>query len=269
MLVNGVPITQVYLENRGFRSTLPIENISRVEVIRGPGSAIYGANAFAGVINVITKNANEINGTQDGGACRILRYPACLVAPRKPLGRDECCIYNGVAALRRRQRTHYSIRRPDRFSTRSTATSASLAPGPPTPDKNAWTCTLNYQKGTGDFTYGIGGNTTSASAPASAWRWTLPEAASTNNYYTDLVYHNPTLDKNWDFTTRLVYEDFKQSTYVHLFPPGASYLPIGQNGKRRQPSTRAPHQFHGWFNRNARRTRAQCTIPSKLILQRI
>jgi iron complex outermembrane receptor protein len=46
---------------------LPIENIERVEVIRGPGSALYGADAFAGVINIITKKAKDIDGTVIGG----------------------------------------------------------------------------------------------------------------------------------------------------------------------------------------------------------
>ncbi|MDH4028843.1 MAG: TonB-dependent receptor plug domain-containing protein, partial [Nitrospirota bacterium] len=38
--------------------------IKRVEVIRGPGSALYGANAFVGVINVVTKKPEDINGLQ-------------------------------------------------------------------------------------------------------------------------------------------------------------------------------------------------------------
>lgn len=42
----------------------PIHNIQRVEVIRGPGSALYGADAFAGVVNIITltdeQNDNRI-----------------------------------------------------------------------------------------------------------------------------------------------------------------------------------------------------------------
>ncbi len=46
---------------------LPIEDIQRVEVIRGPGSALYGADAFAGVINIITKKAKDIDGTVIGG----------------------------------------------------------------------------------------------------------------------------------------------------------------------------------------------------------
>lgn len=40
--------------------------ISRVEVIRGPGSAVHGADAFAGSINTITNDGQEIDGTQGG-----------------------------------------------------------------------------------------------------------------------------------------------------------------------------------------------------------
>ncbi|MCP4350618.1 MAG: TonB-dependent receptor [Desulfobacterales bacterium] len=43
---------------------LMAEDIKRLEVVRGPGSALYGANAFVGVINVITKKAEDIDGQQ-------------------------------------------------------------------------------------------------------------------------------------------------------------------------------------------------------------
>ncbi|NQU08768.1 MAG: TonB-dependent receptor [Candidatus Abyssubacteria bacterium] len=44
---------------------LPIvlEEIERIEIIRGPGSALYGANAFSGVINLITKTPEQAMGT--------------------------------------------------------------------------------------------------------------------------------------------------------------------------------------------------------------
>lgn len=40
-----------------------LEDIERIEVIRGPGAAIWGSNAVNGVINVITKQAKDTRGT--------------------------------------------------------------------------------------------------------------------------------------------------------------------------------------------------------------
>lgn len=43
------------------------KNIKQVEVIRGPGSALYGSNAFAAVINIITDNTLNQSGVEIGG----------------------------------------------------------------------------------------------------------------------------------------------------------------------------------------------------------
>lgn len=67
MLLNGVPLTTLFVGNRGLGwGDMPVENIARIEVIRGPGSALYGADAFSGVINVITKAAADVGGTDLG-----------------------------------------------------------------------------------------------------------------------------------------------------------------------------------------------------------
>jgi iron complex outermembrane receptor protein len=41
---------------------MPLEDIDRIEVIRGPGGSVWGANAVNGVINIITKKAGETRG---------------------------------------------------------------------------------------------------------------------------------------------------------------------------------------------------------------
>ncbi len=46
---------------------LPLENIDRIEVIRGPGGTIWGPNGANGVINIITKKASETPGTMATG----------------------------------------------------------------------------------------------------------------------------------------------------------------------------------------------------------
>ncbi|HEY0051839.1 MAG TPA: TonB-dependent receptor, partial [Caulobacteraceae bacterium] len=44
--------------------SVPIETIERIEVVSGPGGALYGANAVNGVINIITRSSADTQGTQ-------------------------------------------------------------------------------------------------------------------------------------------------------------------------------------------------------------
>lgn len=48
----------------GTEAALDVALIDRVEIIRGPGSSLYGANAFLGVINVITKRGRNLRGAE-------------------------------------------------------------------------------------------------------------------------------------------------------------------------------------------------------------
>ena len=59
LLLNGRPIRDSgnSSANQDLYSSFPIETIKQIEIIRGPGSVLYGTNAFAGVINLITKKA--------------------------------------------------------------------------------------------------------------------------------------------------------------------------------------------------------------------
>ncbi len=67
LLQNGVPMTSVFVGDRGnFWGGMSVDNVERIEIIRGPGSALYGADAFAGVINVITRSPDDFSGSEAG-----------------------------------------------------------------------------------------------------------------------------------------------------------------------------------------------------------
>lgn len=65
-MLNGHPLDH-NLNNAGsvwVYDDLPVDTVKRIEVVRGPGSALYGANAFLAVINIITLTAKDLNGFQ-------------------------------------------------------------------------------------------------------------------------------------------------------------------------------------------------------------
>ncbi|MGY6275018.1 TonB-dependent receptor plug domain-containing protein [Methylomonas sp. MgM2] len=67
LLVNGIPLRNIAIGGMPLAWTMPVKNITHIEIIRGPGSMLYGSDATTGVINIITKAGNEINGGYVGG----------------------------------------------------------------------------------------------------------------------------------------------------------------------------------------------------------
>ncbi len=59
VMVNGVVDNHLWSQHAMLSRQYPISNIERVEVLYGPASVLYGANAFLGIINIITKNADD------------------------------------------------------------------------------------------------------------------------------------------------------------------------------------------------------------------
>ncbi|MBM4319012.1 MAG: hypothetical protein FJ125_03415 [Deltaproteobacteria bacterium] len=66
LLVDGVPWRDAVYGWAWIDRYLTLANVRQIEVIRGPGSAMYGSNAFAGVINIITRRGEHLRGTQAG-----------------------------------------------------------------------------------------------------------------------------------------------------------------------------------------------------------
>lgn len=68
LLIDGIPLQTTLNGGRHTRLVWPLNNIKRIEVIRGPGSAVFGSDAFSGVINVISKGALDIDGVELGAS---------------------------------------------------------------------------------------------------------------------------------------------------------------------------------------------------------
>lgn len=67
VMIDGVRRQSIYFGSaENIWSNFQLSNIARVEVIRGPGSALYGADAFSAVISITTINAAEMSGVQLG-----------------------------------------------------------------------------------------------------------------------------------------------------------------------------------------------------------
>jgi outer membrane receptor for ferrienterochelin and colicins len=61
ILINGRPVREAMAGgwNYPVYGAFPVDMISRIEVVRGPGSVLYGTNAMLGVINIITKKGGD------------------------------------------------------------------------------------------------------------------------------------------------------------------------------------------------------------------
>lgn len=64
ILINGEPIIG---KNAGVvdLSRIVVNNIKRVEIVKGPVSCLYGSDAIGGVINIITEDVGKLKNTVD------------------------------------------------------------------------------------------------------------------------------------------------------------------------------------------------------------
>lgn len=65
LMVDGVEHNILYTQQMMIAQDFPLTIIERVEVLYGPASAVYGPNAFSGVINVITKKTTGLEAFDD------------------------------------------------------------------------------------------------------------------------------------------------------------------------------------------------------------
>jgi|JI10StandDraft_1071094.scaffolds.fasta_scaffold15143_2 vitamin B12 transporter len=78
ILINGIKISDAQTGHHSLNLPIDVDNIERIEVLKGPAARIFGQNAFAGAINIITKNPDKafiklqaIGGSNGLGGFRI------------------------------------------------------------------------------------------------------------------------------------------------------------------------------------------------------
>ncbi len=220
VLINGVPVTNLVFGNRGQGwAGMPVESISRIEVIRGPGSAVYGADAFAGTINIITKNAQEVDGLEVGASAGSFdEHRAWLLYGGQLAGWD---IAFSLEALDTDGQDEKIAVDAQTGLDALMGTRASLAPGGVSlgrentdirfemTQKN-WKLRLGYQERRDG---GVGAGAAQALDPVGT--------GESKRFNADVTYHNVMLAEDWDVTATLSYFDVSTKTDLVLFPPGA------------------------------------------------
>jgi len=220
LLINGVPMTNLYLGNWGQAfGNIPVESIERIEVIRGPGSAVFGADAFAGVINILTKDLAETEDTQYG-----IRAGSFNTA--------DLWIQNGQKYGDLNLFTSLEFRRTDGQSEiinvdRQTAldqifnTSASLAPGPVNTGVK-WLDArfdMGYKLWSLDFSYSSRRDLETGAGVAQALD---PLGKIDAERYTiKFAYQNPDFFELWELNYQLIFMDLHSRSEIFAFPAGA------------------------------------------------
>ncbi len=234
VLINSVPITQLFKGDRGHFSAIPASTIKQVEIIRGPGSAVYGADAFSGVINVITKNADSIDGVEisAGTGSFDTRQASIAYGAKHDTMRYSFSLdyYKTNGDQSRTTNTDAQTL----FDQSPLNTNASLASGPKGPgvfqtqaehidlraelSNKKWNLRLwNWMR----KNMGLG--------PGESQAIDTQGSFDLNNYLFDLTYQAPLIKDNIRFQSTFSYMQINSDAYFNLFPPGTR-LPLDSNG---------------------------------------
>ncbi len=68
LLINGLEANLLWSGEAYISNQFPLYNVKRIEIIQGPASALYGADAFVGVINIVTVNSDN---SARGGSVKV------------------------------------------------------------------------------------------------------------------------------------------------------------------------------------------------------
>jgi outer membrane receptor for ferrienterochelin and colicins len=74
VLIDGLPINQLFFNHVHVLPAVPLRQIERVEVVYGPASVAYGANALVGIVNIITRAPPQADGQRIDASLSIGQF---------------------------------------------------------------------------------------------------------------------------------------------------------------------------------------------------
>ena len=210
-------------------SRMNVENISRIEVIRGPGSAIYGADAYAGVVNIVTKSASEVNGVQAGVRAGSFDTTDTWVQYGGSLSQEWDLVFNLEHASQDADKSRVVSSDFQSSLDALTGTSASLAPS--YLDQRYQETTYNLHISNSRWNIGIDGwiKRDRGLGAGSAQVIDHEGYDDFDQYIVTSAYKNKDLAENWELSANLSYQQSEINANFNIFPNGA-VLPIGIDG---------------------------------------
>ncbi len=224
MLVNGVPLTAAYGGDRGLNwGGWPVENIARIEVIRGPGSAVYGADAFSGVINIITKTSADIGGTQTGARLGSYKTRGTWLLHGGKAGPFDIAVFLGASRTDGSRPTIAADAQTglDKIFAPLGIAPVSLAPGPVSNWHDMFDANLDVSSG--PWRLRTGYDTRRLGTGAGVAQALDPTGHNTGQRTTaDLTYENPAFAQDWALTLQASYMHYTEHSELVLFPAGSN-----------------------------------------------
>jgi outer membrane receptor for ferrienterochelin and colicins len=228
VMLNGIPMTTGIYGDRGrLMAGFPLEHVSRIEVIRGPGSALHGAEAVSGVINIVTKTANEIDGTESGLRAGSFNTYDGWVQHGSRVGEVDVAAYLRLGHTDGFRRTIEADAQTALDS--AFGTHASNAPGPINTGYDSIDARLDLSYDKWRFRAGYIGRPNNHAVGAGVADALDPISAADAHYANaDLTWHDPKFSQNWDLTVQASYYDIAETNSdVILFPAGSAFpLPL-------------------------------------------
>jgi len=260
-MINGTTLNTLKNGSRFSAFQMPLNNIEQIEIIRGPGSAVYGADAFVGAINIITRK--QSNGQEFGVQAGSFSNQSAWLQNNFQLGSWKSHIslqYQSTGDDKNRQIENDL----QSFLDDQSATNATLTPTTLDASYNALDMELNFSSNHWNINQWLWMNKDQANGHGVPSLDTIDPTGQLDSQasLSTIEYSNNEIASNWSLNLRLSYLNYSTDREQYLLPAG-SIAPIGDDGNIFTSGIRSVNFSTGMINiNNSREQQSQFDITS-------